>query len=50
MIRGIYIAIRKNFLLISVVKHWKRLCREVAGSPLHEAFKTRLNKHLGDMI
>jgi len=41
---------RKNFFTKRVIKHWKRLPREVTGSPLLEVFKRRVDVLLRDMV
>jgi len=42
--------IRKTFLTMRVVKHWKRLPREVADAPSLETFKARLDGALSNLI
>lgn len=34
------------YFLVKLIKYWKRLPREVSGSPSLEVFKTKLNKAL----
>jgi len=41
---------RKNFFLLRVMEHWKRLPREVVESPSLEIFKTRLDKVLCSLL
>ncbi|KFP17643.1 hypothetical protein Z169_07865, partial [Egretta garzetta] len=42
--------IRKKFFTMRVVKHWNRLLREVVEAPSLEAFKTRLDGALSNLI
>ncbi|KFO80099.1 hypothetical protein N303_13865, partial [Cuculus canorus] len=42
--------IRKNFFTRRVVRHWKRLPREVVDAPSLEVFKARLDGALGSLI
>ncbi|GAB0188735.1 mitochondrial enolase superfamily member 1 [Grus japonensis] len=42
--------IRKKFFTVRVVRHWNRLPREVVGAPSLEAFKTRLDGALCNLV
>ncbi|KFW71845.1 hypothetical protein AS28_03546, partial [Pygoscelis adeliae] len=42
--------LRKKFFTLRVVKHWKRLPREVVDAPSLEAFKVRLDGALSNLI
>ncbi|KFM13834.1 hypothetical protein AS27_14446, partial [Aptenodytes forsteri] len=42
--------IRKKFFTRRVVKHWKRLPREVVDAPSLETFKVRLDGALSNLI
>ena len=42
--------IRKKFFTIRVVRHWKRLPREVVAAPSLEAFKGRLDGALSSLV
>ena len=42
--------IRKKFITVRVVGHWKRLPSEVVDVPFLEVFKTRLDKALGNLM
>ncbi|KFM00633.1 hypothetical protein AS27_03035, partial [Aptenodytes forsteri] len=42
--------IRKKFFTLRVVKHWKRLPREVVDAPSLETFKVRLDGALSNLI
>jgi len=41
---------RKKFFTMRMVKHWKRLSREVVAAPSLEVFKTRLHRALSNLI
>ena len=42
--------IRKEFFTQRVVKHWKRLPKEVVDAPSMEALKARLDMALGSLV
>ncbi|GAB0205226.1 mitochondrial enolase superfamily member 1 [Grus japonensis] len=42
--------VRKKFFTVRVVRHWKRLPREVVDAPSLEVFKTRLDEALGNVV
>ena len=42
--------IRKEFFTQRVVKHWKRLPKEVVDAPSLGAFKARLDMALGSLV
>ena len=42
--------VRKKFFPVRVVRHWHRLPREVVDAPSLEAFKTRLDGALGNVV
>ena len=42
--------IRKKFFTMRVVRHWKRLPREVVDAPSLEAFKARLDGTLSNLV
>ncbi|KFM01631.1 hypothetical protein AS27_07427, partial [Aptenodytes forsteri] len=42
--------IRKKFFTMRVVRHWKRLPREVVDAPSLELFKVRLDGALSNLI
>ncbi|KFM10537.1 hypothetical protein AS27_08584, partial [Aptenodytes forsteri] len=42
--------IRRKFFTLRVVKHWKRLPREVVDAPSLEAFQIRLDGALSNLI
>ncbi|KFQ84883.1 hypothetical protein N337_01630, partial [Phoenicopterus ruber ruber] len=44
------LAIRKNFFMMRVVKHWNMLPREVVDAPSLEVFKIRLDGALRNLI
>ena len=41
--------IRRKFFPVRVVRHWHRLPKEVVNASSLAAFKTRLNRALGNM-
>ncbi|KAK4805314.1 hypothetical protein QYF61_018061 [Mycteria americana] len=42
--------VRKTFLTMRMVRHWKRLPREVADAPSLEVFKVRLDGALSNLV
>ncbi|KFQ05872.1 hypothetical protein N330_10053, partial [Leptosomus discolor] len=42
--------IRKKFFTLRVVRHWKRLPKEVVDAPSLEVFKTRLDGALSNLV
>ncbi|KGL93292.1 hypothetical protein N301_11314, partial [Charadrius vociferus] len=42
--------VRKKFFALRVVRHWKRLPREVVEAPSLEVFKARLDMALGNLV
>ncbi|GAB0208823.1 mitochondrial enolase superfamily member 1 [Grus japonensis] len=42
--------VRKKFFTVRVVRHWNRLPREDVDAPSLEAFKTRLDEVLGNVV
>jgi len=42
--------IRKKFFTVRMLKHWKRLSREVVEAPSLEMFKVRLDGALSNLI
>jgi len=47
--RKFQLNMRKNFFILRVTEHWKRLPREVVDSPL-EIFKTHLDEVLSSLL
>ncbi|PKU49691.1 hypothetical protein llap_75 [Limosa lapponica baueri] len=45
-----HLNVRRNFFILRVVEHWKKLPREVVESPSLETFKTRLDKFLCNLL
>ncbi|PKU46287.1 hypothetical protein llap_3407 [Limosa lapponica baueri] len=45
-----HLNVRRNFFTVRVVEHWNKLPREVVESPSLEAFKTRLDKFLCNLL
>jgi len=48
--RKFHLNMRKNFFILRVVEHWKRLPREVVDSPSLEIFKTLLDEVLCSLL
>jgi len=44
------LGIRKKFFTMRVVEHWHRLPREAVDAPSLEAFKTRLDRALSNLV
>lgn len=44
------LAIRKKFLIMRMVRHWKRLSREVVDASFLEVFKARLDGSLSNLV
>ncbi|KFW80077.1 hypothetical protein N305_08212, partial [Manacus vitellinus] len=42
--------IRKKFFTVRVVRHWNRLPREAVDAPALEAYKTRLDGALSNLV
>ena len=42
--------IRKKFFTVRLVRHWKRLPRDVVDAPSLETFKVRLDQALSNLI
>ncbi|GAB0197880.1 hypothetical protein GRJ2_002253400 [Grus japonensis] len=42
--------VRKKFFTVRVVRHWRRLPREVVDAPSLEVFKARLDEALGNVV
>ena len=42
--------VRKKFFLVRVVRHWKRLPREVVAAPSLAVFKARLDGALSNLV
>ncbi|KFO76055.1 hypothetical protein N303_09341, partial [Cuculus canorus] len=42
--------IRRNFFVMRVVRHWRKLPREAVAAPSLEVFKARLDGALGSLI
>ncbi|KFQ81749.1 hypothetical protein N337_10885, partial [Phoenicopterus ruber ruber] len=42
--------LRKKFFTVRVVRHWKRLPREVVDAPSLEVFKARLDGALSNLV
>ena len=41
---------RKKFFILSIVRHWNRLSREVVDAPSLERFKVKLEGSLGNLM
>jgi len=39
-----------KFFTVKVVRHWKRLPREVVDAPCLEVFKSRLDRALSNLV
>ncbi|GAB0205889.1 translation initiation factor IF-2-like [Grus japonensis] len=48
--RKFHLNMRKNFFILRVTEHWKRLPREVVESPSLERFKTHLDAILCNLL
>ncbi len=42
--------VRKKFFIVTVVRHWTRLCREAVDVPSLEAFKARLDRAVSNLV
>ena len=47
---GLRLDIRKKFFTMRVVKHWRRLPREIVKAPSLETFKARLDGALSNLV
>ncbi|KFV81100.1 hypothetical protein N308_05461, partial [Struthio camelus australis] len=48
--RKLCLNMRKNFFTVRVTEHWRRLPREVVGSPSLKIFKSYLDTVLGNVL